>query len=402
MIPTTHNNRTTARRIQPSIFLGAAILLAAIGCQPPLDTTYVYPSRQSINGINVFVDSLKQSGWVVDRWRGVSHQMEDKYGAVIIFLQKWDEIPSTERYEIQSLLVGGKIRDVFIVVRDSDAAVEYWRQIEAAGVGTAEEKQTASREYLNEIERLNREAQKEFEAKRGILYGLKLVDRSKDGPDRAIESYVDESKVIKARWPLNRRLVPSDDAEILWSAGDDPLLIREDYGQGSIIVLASATPLLNGSLVDSGNRELVAEFVKLLPEGERIAIAMSETLIDGFSDEQTGMLKWIKVHPNGWIFGQAIFAIVLFCAWKFPIFGRPRVIVDTETVRFGKHVEAVARLFKRAGNDDFAWERILEWKRKERVPHQDPDAATVNPNGLHQSDEPANDQSDSNTEVQSL
>ena len=56
-------------------------------------------------------------------------------------------------------------------------------------------------------------------------------------------------------------------------------------------------------------------------------------------------------------------ALLMFCWWKLPIFGRPRVNVDTEDQRFGRHVEALGKLLQRTGDSTFARLAIRDWQR---------------------------------------
>ena len=133
------------------------------------------------------------------------------------------------------------------------------------------------------------------------------------------------------------------------------------------MVMASATPILNGGLVDSGSRVLAEKLVELLPDKGRVAVVISSRWSEGKSVESPGLLRFLKVHPHGWIFGQTIFAIVVFCWWKLPIFGRPRSAANTESVRFGRHVEALGSLLQRTRDANFARHAIRDWHQGEKL-----------------------------------
>jgi hypothetical protein len=58
--------------------------------------------------------------------------------------------------------------------------------------------------------------------------------------------------------------------------------------------------------------------------------------------------------------------MIIFCWWKLPIFGRPRNAVSTESVRFGRHVEALGSLLQRTRDASFARQAIRDWHRGEK------------------------------------
>ena len=133
------------------------------------------------------------------------------------------------------------------------------------------------------------------------------------------------------------------------------------------MVLGSATPLLDGGLVDAGNRRLATEFIRQIPQTGRIAVALSSHWLDDSDLESPSVWKFMKVHPNGWVFCQATIALLLFCWWRFPIFGRPRRTIGTPTARFGRHVDALGNLLRRSGDVEFAKRRIRDWHGSQKT-----------------------------------
>ena len=344
------------------------------GCTARLESRYADHRGASINGVASFIDILRQSGRKVDVWPGVSPRMEMEYNTVIVFQSNYEQLPEKLCLEIQDLMNGGTVNKLVLVVRDSDVAVDYWRQIRDRSESSPKDIVEAGRSYDASLALFAANSQSEFDAKTGTWYGLKRVDRAADQITKSIECHSESGSFsVDARWPFNRRLEPPDSAEILWHSGDDPLLTLEETASGVVIVLGSATPLLNGGLVDAGNRRLAAEFVRWIPKSDRVAVAVSSRWIDDSDLDSPSMVQFLKVHPNGWVFGQAIVALLLFCWWKFPIFGRPRRTTRSETARFGRHVEALGNLLRRSGNVKFAQQRIRDWHGTQK-PRSDSDS----------------------------
>ena len=358
------------------LVLGIAMALLTTGCQPTLKTDYLDPRGPSINGIASFVELVKSTGRDVQVWQALSPRLQEGVDAVVIFHSDFDQIPDERIAHIRHALRDSSIETVVIVARDSDCAIDYWQQVAGRTELTDADKIAAS-ESLHRVRRdFKLEASKEFEPENGF-FGLMHEDRTNQPDVISVDIEAeDTTRQISARWPLNRRLETTDEGIVVWSVGDEPLLIEDLSSMGQqVFVLASATPLLNGGLVDPGNRQLAEELVKYLPEG-KIVVTVSSRWSDGTFAESPGILHFLKIHPHGWIFGQAFVAILLFCWWKLPIFGRPRIAVNSEGVRFGRHIEALGVLLQRTRDAAFARQLLRDWHRVESRRAADKTAAT--------------------------
>ena len=368
MIPRLRMNKHRLVVLAVTLCLMMSCLMSS-GCTPTLETRYAASRGASINGINSFLTLLRQSGHKVTVLPGLMEGMEWEYQTVIVFQSEFDELSEKSRADLQRLISSGLIRTFVMIVRDSDAALDYWRQMQDRSdlspsviADNRESYETFRTEFLSQ-------AKAEFPPASGKWYGLKQIDRSTDLPVKTIEQDCDEGLLtVQARWPLNRRLEPGDSAVVVWRSGDDPLFTVEETLMARVMVLGSATPLLNGGLVDPGNRQLAVEFLGWIPEGDRVAIAVSSRLFEEQESNAKNPQIWnfVKVHPNGFVFGQGIFALLMFCWWKFPIFGRPRRIVSHETARFGRHVDAFGKLLRKTRDVTFAKQRIRDWNRVQK------------------------------------
>lgn len=355
----------------PLLIAVTTLTLFVSGCTPPLNTEYADPKGTSINGVASFVELVKSSGRRAQVWRAASPRMETEVDAIVMFQTEHGPIATETIENVRDLMYEGSVSTLLIVVRDNDCAIDYWRQI-AAMPDLPDEDQKAANESMQQATlQLGIDSLREFDVGEGEFYGLKRGNRSGAAVVIPVEVESDEGSIhVDSRWPLNRRLEPGVEAETLWSTSDEPLLTEEfdEYG-GHILVLASATPILNGGLVDPGNRQLAEELVKLLPEGGRVAITLSSRWSDGNFAESPSTLEFLKVHPHGWIFGQTLLALALFCWWKLPIFGRPRSAIDTEGARFGRHVEALGKLLQQTRDTAYARRILRDWQRAETPRH---------------------------------
>jgi hypothetical protein len=351
----------------PMLAAITTLMLFVSGCTPPLNTDYADPKGTSINGVASFVELVKSSGRRAQVWRAASPRMKTEVDAIVMFQTAHGPIATETLEKVRKLMVEGSVSTLLIVVRDSDCAIDYWRQIAAMPDLSDKDQKAATESMQQAIVELGIDSIREFSVEEGELYGLKRANRSGAPVVIPVDVESDDGSIrVDSRWPLNRRLQPGLEAEALWSTSGEPLLTEEfdEYGLHTL-VLASATPILNGGLVDPGNRQLAEELVKLLPEGGRVAITLSSRWSDGNFAESPSMLQFLKVHPHGWIFGQTLLALALFCWWKLPIFGRPRSAIDTEGARFGRHVEALGKLLQQTRDTAYARRILRDWQRAE-------------------------------------
>ena len=290
--------------------------------------------------------------------------MKTDFDTVILLQTDFSEIPNATAANINELMWTGDVRTFLIIARDSDCSIDYWKQVSEMPDLSAENTTAAAESLKQALFEFRKDSDRTIELKSDSFFGLAASNREDPPFEIPVKAEsVDPPEIIQARWRLNRRLIKRGDAEVLWSSGDDQLLTSQPLGNGRrILVLSSAAPILNGGLVNSGNRRLAEELLKELPPGP-VAISLSSRWSDEKHISSPSSLRFLKVHPHGWIFGQAMLALLMFCWWKLPIFGRPRVNVDTEDQRFGRHVEALGKLLQRTGDSTFARLAIRDWQR---------------------------------------
>ena len=74
-------------------------------------------------------------------------------------------------------------------------------------------------------------------------------------------------------------------------------------------------------------------------------------------------LDLMLIWPTNWILAHICLLGILFCFSRFPIFGRPREIRSQATSDFASHIDAVARLLSRTGDEDYARARLQHYRQ---------------------------------------
>lgn len=361
-----------ARADRPGPRVAAAACCAAVlaaGCGTGLDTEYAAVRGPSINGVSTFVQMLRDAGHDTTATRTLPATDAGRRDVLVCFVEHFGALPDAAVERLEEHLATGP-RTLVLVLRDDDAAIEYWRSL-----GRRQDLDATRR---RRVEEQLAEAQRELDMLRSsaepppaddLGYTLESIDRPEAATPLPVEvssagGFSDET--IEARWPLHRRLVPATRARVEWRSGADPLLVRVREGDDEILVVASATPLLNGGLVDGGNRRLAADLVARLPDGARVHVAGSTEVNIAAHDDDAEPSAWrlLAVSPHPWIAAQAVAALALFCWWRAPILGRPRRDTPRLTQDFGHHVAALGSLLVRARGDAFIAERIDEWRRR--------------------------------------
>jgi len=405
-----HRSRTATRRAM----LGVALLAAIPGCDREITTEYAAVRGPSINGISAFVQLLRDTGHGVTARQFLPSAIDPETASLVVFDDSFVGLGADAAAVLEEYLSAVGSRTLLLVLRDGDGAIAYLRDVLAAG-GLSADRRVRAEELLVRFEATlaagtsgPRQATPPFPDR------LATVDRpaalpaaASTGPSSAapagpaappLEVTLSSRRGaarsrIPARWELHRRLEPGPRVETLWAAGREPLLVRRRRDDAVILVLASAAALVNGGLVDPGNRRLAEDLAALLPTDGRLLVAGSGRVAgrgaggqsggagagdDAAGDEEDPSLwRLLRIHPLAWVAAQAIATLALFGWCSAPIFGRPRRSSPTLAQDFGHHVEALAGLLARspAAGAAFARERLHLWQRAVTSSRREPPAA---------------------------
>ncbi len=358
-----------------------ACLLAA-GCDEDLNT--IYGQRQgfgggSVNGTAVFAEMFEKAGHTVVSMRQLSPRLR-KRAEVIVWAPDNFDPPSDEvRDWLEKWLAEGNGRTLIYVGRDFNAAPWYWEKV-APKAPAALQPEIARRRQL---------AQMFYDIERSTTTPVQscpwfTIDRSnKPHSVQGLEGgaqlegdaqwtgAIDGSK-LDVR--LHGRIVPASDAVVLLKSKNDVLVSSRPIGKGRLIVVANGSMVLNGPLVNHEHRKLAGMLVgEIHPPRKTVVFLESRSGGPPIVNKDPrlafpGPMEIFHVWPANWIFLHLLALGVLFCFFRFPLFGRPREPKPESTSDFGKHIDALASLLARTRDYAYATARLAIYQQtKERV-----------------------------------
>jgi hypothetical protein len=348
----------------------ALVVALAAGCDRDPDTDYGTVRGESLNGVSAFVQLLRDAGHRTATRLWLTERIVERHDAAIVFADGFAAPDEDTQRLLERFLDADGDQTLVFVIRDSDAALDYWQAVAAAPGLPADKVATAQERHGTALAELRAATQEAFAAATTAPAPLGYGLAAREGPvPPPIEVQVSGTTAapVAARWELRRRLEPPPVTRPLWTHAGEPLLVASP-GPDRTLLLASAAPLLNGGLVDPGNRQLAAALVAELPKNARVVVVGSARIGTAGEDDESGpsLVRLLAVEPHPWIAAQAALAIALFCWWKAPIFGRPRREEDARPQDFGHHVEALGSLLRKSRDEAFARGRLEAWHRGDR------------------------------------
>ncbi|MBA63464.1 MAG: hypothetical protein CMJ76_13995 [Planctomycetaceae bacterium] len=149
---------------------------------------------------------------------------------------------------------------------------------------------------------------------------------------------------------------------------------RTKFYRGQIFVIANGSFLLNVPLVHKEHRKLASKLIEQVGRDRTICFLESE--FDDWEDvpvlenassaaRPPSIVTILQTWPFGIILIHIIVIGIIYCFYRFPIFGRPKTKYELNSVvddmnenqsvsNFGRHVRALGDLLKRSGNTVFA------------------------------------------------
>jgi hypothetical protein len=356
--------------------LGAisACLLAA-GCEEDLNT--IYGQRQglgsgSVNGTAVLAEMFEKAGHTVVSMRLLSPRLRKRAEAIVWVPDDFDPPSDEVRDWLEKWLSEGTGRTLIYVGRDFDAAPWYWEKVAPKAPAALQP----------EIARRGRSAQAVYDFQRSTTSPVKncpwfTIDRSnKPHSAQRLEGdaqWTDPIDGSKLDIRLHGRIVPAPDAEVLLKSKNDVLVSSRPVGNGRLIVVANGSMVLNGPLVNHEHRKLAGMLVRQIgPPRKTVVFLESYSGGPPIANKDPslafpGPMEIFHVWPANWILLHLLVLGVLFCFFRYPLFGRPREPKPEATSDFGKHVDALASLLAKTGDVNYATARLALYQQtKER------------------------------------
>ncbi|MBN2216788.1 MAG: hypothetical protein JW719_05395 [Pirellulales bacterium] len=348
-----------------------AVCLLAAGCRTRLEDTYGQRAgaEKSVNGTRVLGEMFEKAGHRVLSWGRLSPRLENRADCIVWFPDNFNP-PSDETAEwLESWLDAAPGRVLIYVGRDFDAACWYWDKIEPAVP-------PESREHFEEY---RRRAQWDFKSRRIGLPPQQTgcwfdIDRSL--PQRSVRTLSGKRDWLEGIDPtkldieLRARLVPPDNTEILLESEGDMLVGRQAIGKSRLILVANGSFLLNLPLVNHEHRKLAGKLIDAVGPEEKTVVFLETgeggpSIVDNdpTSIAPTGV-EIFNIWPTNWILLHLAVVGILFCFWRFPIFGLATPGKQDRLSDFGKHLDAVAGLLKQSGDEEYARGRVKHYLQK--------------------------------------
>jgi hypothetical protein len=229
-----------------------------------------------------------------------------------------------------------------------------------------------------EIARRRQLAQADYDSQRSTSTPVKhcpwfTIDRS--NKSRSVQTLSGVPEWIAGINPskldvrLHGRIVPASDAEVLLKSKNDVLVSSRDIGNGRLIVVANGSLVLNGPLVNHEHRKLAGMLVDQIGPPRKSVVFLESNAggppIVNKDPRSTfpGPMEIFHVWPANWILLHLLVLGVLFCFFRFPLFGRPREPKPEPTSDFGKHIDAVAALLAKTGDVAYANARVAIYQQ---------------------------------------
>ena len=392
-----------------SRILVAVLALAPVcssGCRKELQTVYGQRSgpgaTESVNGTAVFAEMFEAAGHRVSSWRSLSPRL-DQADCIVWFPDDFNPPrPGVVKW-FETWLRARPKRTLIYVGRDFDAAAWYWRKMEPTAPAGQQEAIAEVRAAAEHAFQLAREPKEPRATCRWftVRYGPPPGPATNVTGDLEWLQNLDPAQI---EIELNSRMSPPLDMDTLLESDEGLILGQIDFGQSKLLVACNGSFLLNATLVNHEHRKLAGRLVDSVgPSGRDVVFLESGQIkvdeptspspgpavgpmppIGPVPDEErtqpeadngppvrqtdppaetpTG-LEMLLVWPTNWILLHFALIGILFCFWKLPIFGIPRPEEPTGAADFGRHIDAVAALFRRTANRRYALSRVKHYQQ---------------------------------------
>ena len=347
--------------------LPAVVLIFLSGCYEKLDTRYGQRrgvgAAESVNGTAVFAEMFETAGHKVFSARRLTDRVLERTDCVVWFPDDFETPTSRVRNRLDEWLSAAPNRTLIYVGRDFDAAVWYWETTEPG----------APPEQKAEYQRLGQVAKTLYDGDRQTIVDgadcewFRVDDSRPKRRVQTLQGHDDWSRGIDPKQldiELRSRLVPSPWATTLLESEGDALIAYEPHGNSRRYVVVNGSFLLNLPLINHEHRKLAGKMIDEIGSPSRRVIFL-ESRSGGPPiseneplDEDPSGLAIFHAWPTNWMLMHLAVVGVLFCFWRFPIFGLPRRVPTDGPSDFGKHVGAVAELLKRSGDSVYAHARL--------------------------------------------
>ncbi|HVW39275.1 MAG TPA: hypothetical protein VHB99_18290 [Pirellulales bacterium] len=349
-------------------FLFVTTLLAT-GCEDGINKIYGRRGglgADSVNGTAVLANMFQQAGHHVSTTSRLTPRLTER--AEVIVWAPNDFSPPTPAVEkwFDEWWLESPGRILIYIGRDYDAAPDYWLSVQAA----------APADQLPEIKRRLANDKSDYTAGRNAVANGKCdwFSVASRGNSRKVSSLSGDPKWLAGIDPkkldieLRGKWTPASAAQVVLASQQDALVTRERKHAGELILVVNGSFLLNFPLVNHEHRKLAGKLIAEAGTNQRVVFLESEAggpsvLDEDPPDVPINGMEFFGVKPFSIVLLHLAFLGMIFCAVRFPIFGRPRELPPPPLSDFGRHVWALGQMLERTQDRAYALGRLLYYQQ---------------------------------------
>lgn len=383
------------------------VLTFLAGCGQQTDFTYGKAADQSVNGLSVFANLLREQGHTVVRKRRLTRRLQSFDSIVWAPDNEFLPPESVAAWMEDWLSSPGTSKVLIFIGRSYDAKIPFYEsKVRAADPEDREDWQRELAEVIVDAREFDfgwsfakdtettfwfdsRESERPF-AKSVTGPWAKGVDTGRIDLHCSktlvpLETYDDEEKIpsLIPEYAEDNQFYEYETYDGLPSKFRDPGLkardlltvdgqpfafeISSDAGNGRIIVISNGSFLFNFPLLNPEHQEL-AKMVAGEVTGDVVFLesGIQWPRVGGAANDPALQWSWIGKAPMTYIVPHFLFWGVLYIFAFFPNFGRPKRLKFHPAKAFRNHVQAVAAILRRSKERDWARNAIETWHKRNK------------------------------------
>lgn len=363
------------------LLVGVMLLLA--GCGDKLVTTYGTTEPGSINGCAVLHRVLEQRTDLRNTWR-LSPRLEEC--DLLVHVARSNALPDEETCAwLRTWLTEASDRQAVLVLRDGNLAPWLCRRWAAEARAEAIAVPAAAEQLgklASDLER-RAEAEEETGSGRRSTCDLFALERGAALEPTAI-SGLGLTRVPQVMRVASRvthlKAVPLISVELPGQPKSRPWAVSIPIGNGRLVVVADALPLLDGAQPDPAARRLLTALVDALLDehgGKPATAWVAHLSVPGADEHPNPMLALLTRPPVSWITWHMIALLVVLALAGAAWLGRREAPRDARHDRFSRHVQALAGRLRDAGQASWCARIIARVVLRDRVRGEPPTTAAA-------------------------
>lgn len=374
-------NPIFARLTVVSMLAGFTLSLTGCGASPggdELPTEYgkmgTPAEKTSINGTSGLARMVESNGSRVDTWYKLSPRV-NRFNTIFWFPDR-NQLPEQKVSDfLENWLNAGYGRTLVYVCRDEDQELEFWKSVREQASGR--QRQLLNRKLAEKYtERIK--LQNQLEKIEGVWCDI-TPQREARTIRRLSGPIANETRASDVRL-LDRTDIGEESVSNGYSEFGEPLLevdgrpfvvdLRSDFGSGRIIIVKNGSFLLNYGLTSEGNRKLASNLINeidpqfdvlFLESGpEEITISRRDL------PEYPTLWDWAQIWPYGFVIPHLLVLGVVLTFALLPTFGRLKELTKESDTDFGKHLTALATLWKKTGKTNIALQKLRAYQSNQK------------------------------------